>query len=123
VVLAEKRVASHHCLGLQIMMGVAVQQDLPLEPFSEDPMDEEPDQNENEFDTLMREQPLAQKENSLVVLAEKRVASHHCLGLQIMMGVAVQIAVGVFIRKSAMARASPTAICTATPIIIWRPKQ
>jgi hypothetical protein len=29
-----------------------------------------------------------------VVLAEKKVASHHCLGLQIMMGVAVQIAVG-----------------------------
>ncbi|KAJ5866249.1 hypothetical protein N7534_000802 [Penicillium rubens] len=46
------------------LFGGPFEQDLPLEPFSEDPMDEEPDQNENEFDTLMREQPLAFPDDS-----------------------------------------------------------
>jgi hypothetical protein len=41
-----------------------------------------------------------QKEISLAVLAEKKVARHHCLGLQIMMGVAAQIAVGEVLART-----------------------
>ncbi|CAG8909384.1 unnamed protein product [Penicillium egyptiacum] len=46
------------------LFGGPIERDVPLEPFSEDPMDEEPDKNQNEFDTLMREQPLAFPDDS-----------------------------------------------------------
>ncbi|CAI7663172.1 unnamed protein product [Penicillium glandicola] len=41
------------------LFGGPIKEDVPLEPFSEaDPMDEELDQDGNEFDMIMREQPL-----------------------------------------------------------------
>ncbi|CDM26674.1 hypothetical protein DTO013E5_9628 [Penicillium roqueforti] len=45
--------------------GGPIEQDAPLEPFSEaDLMDEELDQNENEIDVIMQEQPLALQNDS-----------------------------------------------------------